>query len=56
MTRKRFIKLVMSHEIQRNKAERIAENVAQYGSYETMYQVMKAPLQLEQRLVRANRT
>lgn len=36
MTRKRFLKLVMSYEIQRNEAERIARNVVQYGSYENM--------------------
>lgn len=38
MTRKRFIKLLMAHKIQRNQAEEMARAVEQYGSYKEMYQ------------------
>lgn len=38
MTRKRFVKLLMAHKIQRNQAEEMARAVEQYGSYKAMYQ------------------
>ena len=55
MTRKRFLKLVMSYEIQRNKAERIAGNVVQYGSYEKMFVEIEQELKTTQALNRAKR-
>lgn len=40
MTRKKFVKKIMAHKIQRNDAERIAELVNASGeSYETMWNV-----------------
>lgn len=53
MTRKRFLKLVMSYEIQRNEAERIAGNVVQYGSYENMFVEIEEGLKTAQALNRA---
>lgn len=53
MTRKRFLKLVMSYEIQRNEAERIAGNVVQYGSYENMFIEIEQGLKTTQALNRA---
>lgn len=53
MTRKRFLKLVMSYEIQRNEAERIAGNVVQYGSYENMFVEIEQGLKTTQALNRA---
>ena len=53
MTRKRFLKLVMSYEIQRNEAERIAGNVVQYGSYENMFVEIEHGLKTTQALNRA---
>lgn len=38
MKRKRFVKLVMSQGIQRNEAERMARNVAVFGSYKSLYE------------------
>lgn len=38
MTRKRFIKLVMSYEVQRNEAEAMTSLVYAYGTYELAYQ------------------
>lgn len=38
MTRKRFVKLLMAHKIQRDQAEKMARAVEQYGSYKEMYQ------------------
>lgn len=37
LKKKRFIRLVMSYGIQRNEAERMARNVAAFGSYERLY-------------------
>ncbi len=37
MTRKRFVKLVMSCGIQRNQANELAKEVKTYGSYDEMY-------------------
>lgn len=37
MTRKRFLKLVMSYEVPRNDAERMAVRVNEFGSYESLY-------------------
>lgn len=56
MTRKRFLKLVMSYEIQRNEAERIAGNVAQYGSYENMLVEIEQGLKTTQALNRGKRS
>ena len=56
MTRKRFLKLVMSYEIQRNEAERIARNVVQYGSYENMLVEIEQGLKTTQGLNRAKRS
>ena len=44
MTRKRFIKLLMAHKIQRNKAEEMARAVEQYGSYKALYQKLAPAL------------
>lgn len=38
MTRKRFIKLVMAYEIQRNDAEQLAKEVEDFGSYEALFE------------------
>ena len=56
MTRKRFVRLVMSYEIQRNEAERIAGNVAQYGSYEKMFAEIKEKLIMRRDLTRMKRS
>ena len=56
MTRKRFLKLVMSYKIQRNEAERIAGNVVQYGSYENMLVEIEQGLKTTQALNRAKRS
>lgn len=56
MTRKRFLKLVMSYEIQRNEAERIARNVVQYGSYENMLVKIEQELKTTWALNRAKRS
>lgn len=53
MTRKRFIKLVMSYEIQRNEAVKIADMVKEYGSYETMFQACYRCLQIKRIVDRA---
>ena len=37
MTKKRFVKLAMSHGMNRNEAEDLAKCVLVYGSYDTMY-------------------
>ncbi len=42
MTRKRFVKLAMSHGMQRNEAEALANCVHVYGSYHTMYEEKRA--------------
>lgn len=42
MTRKRFVKLAMSHGMQRNEAETLANCVHVYGSYHTMYEEKRA--------------
>ena len=55
MTRKRFIKLVMSCEIQRNEAVKMADMVKNYGSYETMFQAYYQHLQVKRTLNRAKR-
>lgn len=44
MTRKRFVKLLMAHKIQRNQAEEIARAVEQYGSYKALYQKLAPAL------------
>lgn len=41
MTKKRFIKLVMSYGIQRNEAEAMAFDVEVYGGYENLYKSIK---------------
>lgn len=41
MTRKRFIKLAMSHGYSRNEAAELASEVRWYGSYESMYRVVR---------------
>lgn len=46
MTRKRFVKLLMAHKIQRNQAEKMARAVEQYGSYKEMYQKIAPELLL----------
>lgn len=56
MTRKRFVRLVMSYEIQRNEAERIAGNVAQYGNYEKMFAEIKEKLIMRRDLTRVKRS
>lgn len=38
MTRKRFIKLLMAHKIQKNQAKEMARAVERYGSYAELYQ------------------
>lgn len=40
MTRKRFIKLMMSYGFSRNEAVEMASEVSQYWSYESMYRVV----------------
>lgn len=37
MTRKRFIKLMMRDGVSRNSANALADNISQYGSYESAY-------------------
>lgn len=54
MTKKRFIKLIMSYEIQRNEAERIAPDVAQYGSYEEMFESIRAVAKAIQEMLEEN--
>ena len=44
MTRKRFVKLLMAHKIQRNQAEKMARAVEQYGSYKALYQKLAPAL------------
>lgn len=39
MKRKRFVKLMMSHGLERNKANSVAKLVKQYGSYEAVYNI-----------------
>lgn len=39
MTRKRFVKLIMSHGVSRNAAVELAAQVSQWGSYAAMYQI-----------------
>lgn len=55
MTKKRFVKLVMSYEVQRNEAYKMAENVAQYGSYETLFESIVAGLCYDAAITRAKR-
>lgn len=40
MTRKRFVKLMMSHRVSRNAAVELAAQVSQFGSYAAMYQML----------------
>lgn len=37
MTKKRFIKLCMAHGMQRNEAQKRAENVIEFKSYDELY-------------------
>lgn len=37
MKKKRFLKLVMSYGIQRDKAARMAARVGEFGSYEALF-------------------
>lgn len=56
MTQKRFVKLMMAHEIQRNQAEKMARAVEQYGSYKEMYQKIAPTLPfwtVKKRIVKA---
>lgn len=41
MTRKRFLKLVMSYEVPRNDAERMAVRVNEFGSYESLFSSLR---------------
>ena len=42
MTKKRFVKLAMSHGMSRNEANQLAQSVLVYGSYDTMYEEKRA--------------
>lgn len=42
MTKKRFVKLAMSHGMSRNEANQLAQSVLVYGSYDTMYAEKRA--------------
>lgn len=44
MTRKRFLKLVMSYEVPRNDAERMAVRVNEFGSYESLFSYLRLGL------------
>lgn len=44
MTRKRFLKLVMSYEVPRNDAERMAVRVNEFGSYESLFSSLRLGL------------
>lgn len=44
MTRKRFIKLVMAHEIQRDHAALISRHVNDFGTYEKLYRNIEGGL------------
>lgn len=39
MKRKRFMRLVMSYDIQKNEAARIAARVGAFGSYEVLFRI-----------------
>lgn len=47
MTRKRFIKLAMSHGVQRNKAEKLAKMVSACDSYEDLYRSKLFEIKIE---------
>lgn len=51
MTRKRFVKLMMSHGVSRNAAVELAAQVSQFGSYAAMYQIF-APTYLFENALR----
>ena len=56
MTRKRFVKLLMAHKIQRNRAEEMTRAVEQYGSYKKIYQKIAPALPfwtVKKRIVKA---
>ena len=55
MTRKRFIKLVMSYEIQRNEAIKMADMVKEHRSYEEMFRTYHQYLWGKMLMNRANR-
>lgn len=44
MTRKRFVKICMSHGMQRNTANEYTAGVAQYESYDELFQQIKPDL------------
>lgn len=60
MTRKRFLKLVMSYEVPRNDAERMAVRVNEFGSYESLFSSLRLGLisrkTFGQKIRRFNRT
>lgn len=47
MSRKRFIKLAMSHGLQRNEAELLSLYVGVYGSYSKLYEHNKSRLHIK---------
>ena len=56
MTRKRFIKLLMAHKIQKNQAKEMARAVDRYGSYAELYQNLAPALPfwtVKKRIVKA---
>lgn len=44
MKKKRFLKLVMSYGIQRDKAARMAARVGEFGSYEALFLSLRPSL------------
>lgn len=44
MKKKRFLKLVMSYGIQRDKAARMAARVGEFGSYEALFSFLRPSL------------
>lgn len=59
MKKKRFLKLVMSYGIQRDKAARMADRVGEFGSYEALFSSLRPSLafwQMGAAVRRAGRT
>jgi len=54
MTRKRFIKRVMSYGYQRNEAQNMADCVSLYSSYAVMYKACSLQLSLHWTAVKLN--
>ena len=48
MKKKRFLKLVMSYGIQRDKAARMAARVGEFGSYEALFSFLRPSLEFWQ--------